>query len=236
MPRLLLLLFALYALVSCTLRIVGNLAIIAKPKGHAGTILAPVQANVGELWCAAEKLGERIPIEYGEFTRLHDKKVFEAKIKDNKAKLHVGKVPATAAGKYMCEVRTEEGPLLKGYLSIYCPPVLRLPTGSIFHEVPNARPPKVIGAVKKAMAGDRVELLCPVFGYPEPFARWEKDGRAIESSSSIEYDGNNLILPQAEATMSGVYTCIADNSFPMFVDGPAMPHQLIFEQKVIIDS
>ncbi|PIO70325.1 hypothetical protein TELCIR_07828 [Teladorsagia circumcincta] len=75
--------------------------------------------------------------------------VFEAKIKDNKAKLHVG------------------------------PPVLRLPTGSIFHEVPNARPPKVIGAVKKAMAGDHVELLCPVFSYPEPFARWEKDGAPI---------------------------------------------------------
>ncbi|PIO70324.1 immunoglobulin domain protein [Teladorsagia circumcincta] len=121
-------------------------------------------------------------------------------------------------------------------LAYFRPPVLRLPTGSVFHEVPNARPPKVIGAVKKAMAGDHVELLCPVFGYPEPFARWEKDGAPIDSSLSIEYDGNNLILAHAEATMNGVYTCIADNSFPMFVDGPAMPHQLIFEQKVIIDS
>uniref|UniRef100_A0A7I4YW89 Ig-like domain-containing protein n=1 Tax=Haemonchus contortus TaxID=6289 RepID=A0A7I4YW89_HAECO len=236
MLRLLLLTFALSAIASCTLRIIGNLAIVAKPKGHAGTELAPVQTTVSEFWCAAEKLGEKVPIEYGEFTRLRDGKVFEAKIKDNKAKLHIGKVPATAAGRYMCEVRTSEGHLLKGFLSMYCPPVLRLPTGSIFHEVPSVRPPKVIGAVKKALAGERLELLCPVIGYPEPFARWEKDGAAIEPSPLIEYDGNNLIITQAEATMNGVYACIADNSFPMFVDGPAMPHQLIFEQKVIIDS
>ncbi|KAK6026045.1 immunoglobulin domain protein [Ostertagia ostertagi] len=106
---------------------------------------------------------------------------------------------------------------------------------------PMRGPPKVIGAVKKAMAGDHVELLCPVFGYPDRSPRWEKDGAPhrgffSDSSPSIQYDGNNLILAHAEATMNGVYTCIADNSFPMFVDGPAMPHQLIFEQKVIIDS
>ncbi|KAK6026046.1 hypothetical protein OSTOST_08038, partial [Ostertagia ostertagi] len=74
MNRLLLVVFALIAFVTCSLRIVGNLAIVAKPKGHAGTILAPVQANVGEFWCAAEKLGEKLPIEYGEFTRLSDGK------------------------------------------------------------------------------------------------------------------------------------------------------------------
>ncbi|KAK5973228.1 Ig domain-containing protein [Trichostrongylus colubriformis] len=179
MSRPLLLLFVLTGFVSCSLRIVGNLAIVAKPKGHAGTILAPVQVNVGAFWCAAEKLGERIPIEYGQFTRLRDGKIFEAKIEENKAKLHVGKVPATAAGRYMCEVRSTDGHLLKGFLSIYSPPVLRLPTGSIFHEVPESRPPKVIGAVKKAVAGDRVELLCPAIGYPEPFTRWEKDGAPI---------------------------------------------------------
>ncbi|KIH52005.1 immunoglobulin domain protein [Ancylostoma duodenale] len=150
--------------------------------------------------------------------------VFEAKIKDRKARLHFGKAPATVAGKYLCEVRGEDAP-----------PVLRLPTGAMFHEVPGARPPKVIGGVRTVKKGGSLELRCPVFAYPQAWVRWERDGAAIEPNPSISYDGDNVILSHVDTNMAGTYTCIADNSFPMFVDGPSMPHQLIFEQKVTVN-
>ncbi|ETN84170.1 immunoglobulin domain protein [Necator americanus] len=161
--------------------------------------------------------------------------IFEAKIKDHKAKLHFGKAPATVAGKYLCEVRGEDGQLLSGNMFVYSPPVLRLPTGSVFHEVPDARPPKVIGGLRTANSGGSIELRCPVFAYPQPWVRWERDGKAIGPDPSITYDGDNLILSNVEANMAGTYSCIADNSFPMFVDGPSMPHQLIFEQKFTVN-
>uniref|UniRef100_A0A183FNP9 Ig-like domain-containing protein n=1 Tax=Heligmosomoides polygyrus TaxID=6339 RepID=A0A183FNP9_HELPZ len=227
--------FSLCAQAFCHVRVVGNLAIVARPIGHAGTEAAPLQSMIGDLWCGIEKVGEPVPIEHAEFTRLKDGKTFEAKIKDNKAKLHFGKSPATVAGKYMCEVRSAEGEQLKGNLIVYSPPFLRLKTGSIFYEVPGARPPKVVGGVKKAARGGRIELLCPVLGYPQPFVRWEKDGKPIESDT-IEYDGDNLILTSVESSMNGVYTCIADNSFPMFVDGPAMPYQLKYDQEVMVEA
>ncbi|RCN50928.1 hypothetical protein ANCCAN_02941 [Ancylostoma caninum] len=56
-------------------RVVGNLAIVARPIGHVGTDASPVQSNVGEFWCGIEKVGEEIPVEYGEFTRVRDGKV-----------------------------------------------------------------------------------------------------------------------------------------------------------------
>ncbi|KAL6743629.1 hypothetical protein Aduo_016649 [Ancylostoma duodenale] len=216
-------------------RVVGNLAIVARPIGHVGTDASPVQSNVGEFWCGIEKVGEEIPVEYGEFTRVRDGKVFEAKIKDRKARLHFGKAPATVAGKYLCEVRGEDGQLLSGNMFVYSPPVLRLPTGAMFHEVPGARPPKVIGGVLTVKKGGSLELRCPVFAYPQAWVRWERDGAAIEPNPSISYDGDNVILSHVDTNMAGTYTCIADNSFPMFVDGPSMPHQLIFEQKVTVN-
>ncbi|KAE9419424.1 hypothetical protein Angca_005025, partial [Angiostrongylus cantonensis] len=158
-------------------------------------------------------------------------KIFEATISDRRAKLRFGTAPATVAGKYMCEVRGIDGELRRGYLFLYSPPILQLPSRSIFYEVLLSRPPKVVGEARTAREGDRVELRCPVFGYPQPHVMWQKNGTAIESSPEVSYIGDNLILSKVNRRANGVYTCIADNSFPMFVDGPSMPHQLIYEQK-----
>uniref|UniRef100_A0A0R3PFW8 Ig-like domain-containing protein n=1 Tax=Angiostrongylus costaricensis TaxID=334426 RepID=A0A0R3PFW8_ANGCS len=213
---------------SCNVRVIGNLAIVAKPIGNAGTEDVPLQSAVGDFWCGIEKVGEEVPVEYGEFTRLRDGKIFEATISDRRAKLHFGTAPATVAGKYMCEVRGSDGELLRGYLFLYSPPILQLPSRSIFYEVLLSRPPKVVGEARTAREGDRVELRCPVFGYPQPHAMWQKNGTDIE----VSYIADNLILSKVSRRANGVYTCIADNSFPMFVDGPSMPHQLIYEQKL----
>ncbi|CAJ0588742.1 unnamed protein product [Cylicocyclus nassatus] len=235
MFSLLLLIFALLPSAFTYVRVVGNLALVARPVGHVGTDASPVQSNVGEFWCGLEKVGEEIPVEYGEFTRLRDGKVFEGTVKDKKAKLHFGRAPATVAGKYLCEVRGEDGQILSGNMFVYSPPVLRLPTGSTFREIWGARPPKVIGGTKTVKRGSSIELRCPVFGYPQPWVRWEKDGAAIEPNPSLTYDGDNIVISHMEPDLAGTYTCIADNSFPMFVDGPSMPHSLVYEQKVVVN-
>ncbi|KHJ76689.1 immunoglobulin domain protein [Oesophagostomum dentatum] len=118
---------------------------------------------------------------------------------------------------------------------VYSPPVLRLPTGSMFHEIQGVRPPRVIGGARTAKIGGSIELRCPVFGYPQPWTRWEKDGAPLDNPLVV-YDGDNIVIPNVDENVAGTYRCIADNSFPMFVDGPAMPHSLIYEQKVTVDS
>ncbi|WKY13922.1 hypothetical protein Q1695_004619 [Nippostrongylus brasiliensis] len=210
------------------------LSIVAKIDGHVSTAAAPLMADIGEFWCGIEIDGKEVPVQYGEFTRLRDGGVFEAKIEKKKAKLDFGRSPATVAGEYKCEVRSVEGSIAEGSMVIYSAPFLRLPTGSKFYEIPNANPPKVIGGVKKVHEGARVELRCPVFGYPEPYTRWEKDDEPVEMSMSVEYNGNDLILKDVDESMSGIYSCIADNSFQIYEDGPTIPHQLIYNQKLIV--
>ncbi|VDL73725.1 unnamed protein product [Nippostrongylus brasiliensis] len=210
--------------------------------------------------CGIEIDGKEVPVQYGEFTRLRDGGVFEAKIEKKKAKLDFGRSPAIVAGEYKCEVRSIEGSIAEGSMVIYSAPFLRLPTGSKFYEIPSASPPKVIGGVKRVHEGARVELRCPVFGYPEPYTRWEKDDEPVdkiisaegapctrfpavktdkrtnfsEMSISVEYNGNDLILKDVDESMSGIYSCIADNSFQIYEDGPTIPHQLIYNQKLIV--
>lgn len=76
--------------------------------------------------------------------------------------------------------------------------------------------------------------------------RWERNGEPLGrrnnpikseshhsgSSDNIEYDGNNLILNPLSEDHNGKYRCIGDNSFPLFVDGPAIPHQIFFDQDI----
>ncbi|KJH53662.1 immunoglobulin domain protein [Dictyocaulus viviparus] len=195
----------------CHVRVIGNLAIVSRPIDHAGTEDRPPQSNVGLLWCGIEKVGEKIPVQYGEFTRLRD-------------------------GKSRHDNSLIGGGCYGMTFALTPPPVLRFPTGSTFYEIRGVKPPTVRGGVEDVLEGHRIELFCPVFAFPEPFVRWEKDGKAIEPSTHISYDGNNLILSDIKKTMNGVYKCIADNSFPLFVDGPSMPHQLIYEQKLTVTS
>ncbi|KJH53661.1 immunoglobulin domain protein [Dictyocaulus viviparus] len=194
----------------CHVRLVSNFMVVAKPIGIVGTENVPLQSTVDELWCGIEKDGDVIPLEYGEFTRLHDGKIFKATIIDRRAKLYFNKVNATVAAQ----------------------PFLQLSDGSIPNEVLMLSSPKIVGVIRTVRRGDSVKLHCPVFGYPEPHVIWRKDGNVFESSENISYDGNNLLLLHVSITSTGIYTCIADNSFPIFPNGPSMSHQLIYEQKL----
>ncbi|CCD68970.1 Zwei Ig domain protein zig-7 [Caenorhabditis elegans] len=217
---------------SAEITVISNLAVVGSPESHVGTPNKTLYANIQNLWCGAQNLGEHIDVEYGEFTRLSDGKVFKGTVNQGKVYLEIGKASVKVAGRYRCEVRTLDKEIHSGNLIIYMPPVLDFPAAVRVSEVLNARPPHVIGAERRGLHGERMVLECPVLANPEPMVRWEKNGEPLGNSDSIEYDGNNLILNSLTEDHIGKYRCIGDNSFPLFVDGPAIPHQIYFDQDI----
>ncbi|KHJ80756.1 hypothetical protein OESDEN_19565, partial [Oesophagostomum dentatum] len=105
---------------------------------------------------------------------------------------------------------------------VYSPPVLRLPTGSMFHEVQGARPPRVIGGVRTAKIGGSIELRCPVFGYPQPWTRWEKDGAPLDNPLLV-YDGDNIVIPNVMRTWQEHTDALLTTPSLCSLYGPAMP-------------
>lgn len=87
--------------------------------------------------------------------------------------------------------------------------------------------------------GEALNLECSSFGYPQPFVRWEKNGRPLGvdilltrdelvfADGDVEYDGHSITINNVQPSHSAVYSCHAENSFPLFVGGPSMPHQTI---------
>uniref|UniRef100_A0A1I7TQB8 Ig-like domain-containing protein n=1 Tax=Caenorhabditis tropicalis TaxID=1561998 RepID=A0A1I7TQB8_9PELO len=124
--------------------VIGNLAVVAKPESHIGTPEKTLYADVQNLWCGAQKLGEHVDVEYGEFTRLSDGKVFPGTLNQGKVYLEIGKVSARVAGRYRCEIRTMDKQIHSGNMIIYLPPVLNFSKSVKVSEVLDARPPHVI--------------------------------------------------------------------------------------------
>ncbi|CAI5439677.1 unnamed protein product [Caenorhabditis angaria] len=218
----------------CQVIVVGNLAVVANPHSHI-SLPHPrtLKVDIPNLWCGAQKLQEHVDVEYGEFTKLENGKVSVGVENQGKIYLEIGQnVSVNVVGRYRCEVRTLDKEIHSGNLIIYLPPVLNFPSFSNAKELPNAKPPHVIGAERKGFQNEKITLECPVLSNPEPLVRWEKDGEAIAPSNSTQFDGNNLILEPLNLEHSGKYRCIAENSFPLFVDGPSMPHLLQYDQTV----
>ncbi|CAI4221538.1 unnamed protein product [Auanema sp. JU1783] len=224
-------LFFLLCTVDCSLTVVGNLAVVGKPKTFVGTASKPVLAQIGKLWCGAQILGEKTPITYGQFTRLRDGKVFEGGLSEFTTFLDIKEAPATVAGKYKCEIRTSDEQIATGFCFIYLPPILVLPTETQYEEKPDSKVATIDAAPLLASAGDTVRFSCPVYGFPPPYVTWEKDGTTL--GSNVSYEGDDIIVNISQES-EGTYTCTADNSFPMFVDGPAMPHKLVYNQKLVV--
>ncbi|CAB3407125.1 unnamed protein product [Caenorhabditis bovis] len=212
--------------------VVGNLAVVANPEGHIGTPDKHLEANIPNLWCGAQKLGEHIDVEYGEFTRLATGHVTTGVLKHGKVYLNISHANVKVAGKYRCEVRTKDKEVHSGNIEIYLPPVLYFRSSNVATEIPDARPPHVVGTERRGLHDEKMTLECPAVAYPEPSIRWEKNGEPIVPTNNTQYDGENLILYPLTFEHAGKYRCIADNSFPLFVDGPAMPHQIYYDQIV----
>nr|CAD7591924.1 unnamed protein product [Timema genevievae] len=64
-----------------------------------------------------------------------------------------------------------------------------------------------------AVAGETLQLKCPVAGYPIEEIKWERSGRELPDDlrQKVQSDGTLVITPVQKSTDAGVYTCSARN-------------------------
>lgn len=64
-----------------------------------------------------------------------------------------------------------------------------------------------------AVAGETLQLKCPVAGYPIEEIHWERGGRELPDDlrQKVLADGMLIISPVEKKADSGVYTCWARN-------------------------
>ncbi|GMT24218.1 hypothetical protein PFISCL1PPCAC_15515, partial [Pristionchus fissidentatus] len=229
--KLWLILWLVPCLVFASLRPVGNVAIVARSTSLLHTPSTPAYILGSYLSCGAEKLGETVSIVGGQFTKEGTTRTpFDAKVIGNRAVLEIGKAPLRSAGRYQCEVMTSNDELVTGNLVVYLSPVLELD-----HEVDQeitSQPHTVLLKHRNIKIGSDLTLDCSSFGYPEPFVRWEKDGKTL--SGDVEYDGHSILIKKVNSSHSGMYSCHAENSFPLFVGGPSMPHQTTLRVPIVV--
>ncbi|KAK3097277.1 hypothetical protein FSP39_008275 [Pinctada imbricata] len=73
---------------------------------------------------------------------------------------------------------------------------------------------KKLGESRNVMQGDKMELICPLSGYPESDVVWLRDSAVLEKKGSINFSSNNVTLTiyHLEFEHRGTYTCRANNS------------------------
>ena len=79
-----------------------------------------------------------------------------------------------------------------------------------------------------AVGGKRLEMSCPVAGYPIESVVWEKDGRRLNGRQKVQLFNSSLAIDLVDkASDAGVYSCetrqygglSARQSFPLNVIG-----------------
>ncbi|XP_072391711.1 cell adhesion molecule Dscam2 isoform X1 [Diabrotica undecimpunctata] len=110
--------------------------------------------------------------------------------------VNISHVMVEDGGEYMCTAENRAGKSShSARLNIYGMPYIRLI-------------PKVT-----AVAGETLQLKCPVAGYPIDEIHWERGGRELPDDlrQKVLGDGTLVISPVEKKADSGVYTCWARN-------------------------
>ncbi|VDO65284.1 unnamed protein product [Haemonchus placei] len=183
--------------------------------------------------CEARKDGEVQPITWARFFRTKEKKAVAARLDhDNRrARLVFGNATASQAGKYRCEIRTEDGELVFGNMFAYSRPVV-LTNSSDPMEVSPSDPTLVTSKPLSLSKESNATLVCPVHGYPNPYIVWYKDGFPLAPSARVNFHKNIVEIFGLEETDAGMYRCVASNQFPIYVDGPEQEFEVKFDREL----
>ncbi|KAK6042463.1 hypothetical protein COOONC_20033 [Cooperia oncophora] len=213
--------------------------------------------------CEARKDGEVQSITWARFFRTKEKKVVAARLDpDNRrARLIFGNATAAQAGKYRCEIRTEDGELVFGNMFAYSRPVIH-GNSSDPMEVSPSDPTLVTSRPLTASRESNATIVCPVYAYPHPHIVWYKDGVPLESSARVSFHRMQLNYSVGGAiqmlacyvrffSLCGFFPstssrrdlssssfppfrCVASNQFPIYVDGPEQEFEVKFDRELKI--
>ncbi|KAK6010724.1 hypothetical protein OSTOST_24222, partial [Ostertagia ostertagi] len=156
--------------------------------------------------CEARKDGEVQPITWARFFRIKEKKAVAARLDPNnrRARLIFGNATAAQAGKYRCEIRTEDGELVFGNMFAYSRPVIH-GNASDPMEVSPSDPTLVTSGPLSFARDSNATIHCPVYAYPHPQIVWYKDGIPLESSARVNFHKNAVEISGLEDTDAGMY-------------------------------
>ncbi|VDM43201.1 unnamed protein product, partial [Toxocara canis] len=199
----------------------GNLEVIFSAKSAKSGEDHPQKANIPDLWCQARSQAPKglLLIKEAHFIRHTDKEILPGVLNNNRAILSFGSTTLDSVGKYRCEIATEDGRHVWGWLFVNMRPVFHT-NFSRSYELDEQDHFRVKGQTIRVTEGETVTLSCPVVGYPRPTVEWLKDDIPVASTEQITFLEKDLEIAKLEFDDEGTYSCIARNSFPEVVDGP----------------
>ncbi|MFH4980483.1 hypothetical protein AB6A40_007192 [Gnathostoma spinigerum] len=200
----------------------GNLQVVVPAKNAKSRVVHPQKVEIPDLWCQARlhSTNELLPIKKAQFTRMSDRTIIKANINNTRATLQFGKQSITSAGKYRCEITSEQGHYVWGWLFAYVRPVFHINQTRFVDVEGDEDKFHVAIAATRITEGESVRLECPAYGFPAPTIEWLKDGQPIESNERITFLNQAIEISKLVYDDDGVYTCLAKNAFSLRLDYP----------------
>uniref|UniRef100_A0A0R3RYR0 Ig-like domain-containing protein n=1 Tax=Elaeophora elaphi TaxID=1147741 RepID=A0A0R3RYR0_9BILA len=199
----------------------GNLVVLFNATSAKSSNDYPLKANVPNLWCQAmsNQTQQLIPIKKAHFIRDFDKEILPALISNQtRAILEFGNASISSAGRYRCEITTEENELVWGWLFVNMRPVFHVNHSKTLDAVGDNHF-RLKASVLRVTEGETVTLSCPVRGFPEPTVQWYKNDVPVASTEQITFLEKDLQIAKVEFDDEGVYSCVARNSFSIYFEG-----------------
>ncbi|KAI6189624.1 Ig-like domain-containing protein [Aphelenchoides bicaudatus] len=242
--------FGVIALLSCCIQLSnaafaqGSLQLVFHPKNGKSSSQHPLTTNLNHLWCqAAENLAngltEKVAITKAHFLHFETEnpdKSFTARIVENRAFLDLGTKDLFAAGKYRCELTTENDEFVYGNMFIYMRPVFHT-NGSMRLDLDDEKNRfELTGSSIKATKGTTAVVSCPAHGYPTPEIHWFKNQKPLQETEKYRLIRNELHILDVSEEDQGNYRCIASNEFPPAVDFKEVRYEAILDQQLRVTS
>ncbi|KAI6236785.1 Ig-like domain-containing protein [Aphelenchoides besseyi] len=238
--------FCIYVDVAVAQFAQGSLQLVFHPRSAKSSDTHPQTSTLTHLWCQAAKskldgTTETVPIKTARFYHFgtdHKDKQLPARIdENNRAHLDFGQTNLTVAGKYRCELTTEDDKYVYGNMFVYMRPVFHTNGTMRFDISDSERNFEITGSSTKAVRGKTAMLSCPAKGYPViPEYHWEKDGQAIQTTEKYQMVRNELYIRDVDDSDEGIYRCIAFNEFPPHVDYREVRYEATLDQQLRVTS
>jgi len=146
----------------------GSLQLVFHPQSGKSSAQHPITANLTHLWCQAAEtqengIAERVPITKAHFLHFgteNPDKSYIGNITDNKAYLDLGTKDLFTAGKYRCEVTTENEEFVYGNMFIYMRPVFHTNGSLKLYVLDEKKNFELTGSSVKATRGTTAVIQC----------------------------------------------------------------------------